>query len=120
MPDGMATVFSLFGLPFVLVGLGMMAAPFYLLRRARQTLHVITDRRLATVRVSRSLEIESFRGRDISLIQRYQKPDGSGTLKVTVGRTKDSEGDSVAKIHELVGVSNVKRAEELLLALKDH
>jgi hypothetical protein len=119
MPDGLAIVFSLIGLPFVLVGFGMMAAPFYMLRRARRTLHVITDRRLATVTIGNTLEVESFRGHDISLIHRLQNSDGSGTLKVTVGRMKDSDGDSVAKVHELVGVTDVRRAEDLLLALKD-
>lgn len=115
----MMGVMALFGVPFVLVGFGMLGAPFWQFRKARRTVHVITDRRLATVVVGPTMQVESFRPREIGTIARSERADGSGSLKVGVGRERDSEGDVVAKTHHLVGVPDVRRAETLLLGLKD-
>src|SRR3712207_4913094 len=37
--------FPLFGLPFVLVGLGMLSSPFWMYRRAKRTCYAVTDQR---------------------------------------------------------------------------
>jgi hypothetical protein len=42
-------LFSLFGVPFVLIGLGMLSTPFWMLRKARRTAYVITDQRALVV-----------------------------------------------------------------------
>src|SRR5262249_39881197 len=47
--QGWGLVLVLFGLPFVLIGLGMMALPFGALRSAHRTVHVLTNRRLLTI-----------------------------------------------------------------------
>ena len=39
------SLFPLFGLPFVLIGLGMFSSPFWAYRRALKTVYVITNRR---------------------------------------------------------------------------
>ena len=38
-------LFPLFGLPFVMVGVGMLSSPFWLRRRAKRTCYALTDRR---------------------------------------------------------------------------
>jgi len=45
--EGIAHVcFSLFGLPFVLIGLAMLSAPYWAARKAAATAYVITNRRV--------------------------------------------------------------------------
>src|SRR5437763_9868076 len=54
--------FPLFGIPFVLIGLGMLSTPFWVRRKARRTAYVITDRRAIVVEGGawRSVTIRSF------------------------------------------------------------
>ncbi|NLF32561.1 MAG: hypothetical protein GX591_16930, partial [Planctomycetes bacterium] len=43
--DGPGMCFTLFGLPFVLIGLGMFSAPYWVYRKAGRSAYAITDRR---------------------------------------------------------------------------
>jgi hypothetical protein len=38
-------LFPLFGVPFVLIGLGMLAAPYWMRRKAQNTVYALTDKR---------------------------------------------------------------------------
>src|SRR5262249_47548939 len=48
-PSAGVPVFALFGIPFVVVGLGMLLSPFWMLYRAGRTAYAITDRRALIV-----------------------------------------------------------------------
>lgn len=74
--------FPLFGLPFVLIGLGMLTSPLWLRRRARRTVYALTDRRALILggggwgsRAVRSFEPEKLRD-----LRRVQHRDGSGDV----------------------------------------
>ena len=43
--DAFFTCFPLFGVPLVLIGLGMLTAPFWMYRKARRTCYALTDQR---------------------------------------------------------------------------
>lgn len=118
-PDGMMPLFALFGLPFVLVGFAMLAGPFWLAIRARRTVYALSAQRLATIVVGRSLDVESVSVGDIGEMARRERQDRSGDLMLTVGWTRDSDGDRVARQHKLVGVPEVRRVEDILRALRD-
>src|SRR5262245_41899019 len=45
-PFGIASLFPLFGIPFLLIGLGMVSMPYWAWRSARRSAYVITDRRV--------------------------------------------------------------------------
>ncbi len=52
IPDfskGHFNFFPLFGVPFVLIGIGLMSAPLRAYRKAFKTIYVITDRRAITL-----------------------------------------------------------------------
>lgn len=113
-------VFPLFGVPFVLVGLGMMATPFLAWIWARRTVHVVGDRRFATMTVSRrKLKVKSYPIGNIVRTERSEKRDGTGTLKVITGMRRDSDGDKVEDTEVLYGIRDVAKVERLIAARAD-
>ncbi len=109
--------FALWGVPFVLVGFGMLLAPFWTLRKGAKTLYVLTAKRLAVLEGRRTITITSILPADISGFSRKEGPDGRGTLIVLQGYEKDSDGDRVAKKTELGVIADVRRVEELVRGL---
>ncbi|MXO89047.1 hypothetical protein [Alteraurantiacibacter aestuarii] len=106
--------FPLFGLPFILVGLGMLSAPFIPLFAARKTLFAITDERVIRLYLGRRLMTSSLEAGQIGEIERTEGPDGSGTLKITAGSYRDSDGDRMAREFGLGEVENVFKAQETI------
>jgi len=109
-------VFPLFGLPFVLIGLGLMALPFFAWLSARRTAHVISDKRLVTLRIGRKLKVKSYVLVAIARTERTEWRDGSGTLKVVAGYFRDSEDCTKEQIEMLYGIPEVRKVERLILA----
>lgn len=112
----MGIVFPLFGLPFVLIGLAMMAAPFLAWIWARRTVHVIGEKRIACLTVGRRLKVKTYPTASVMRTERTERRDGSGTLKVVTGLRRDSEGDKVEESETLYGIPEVAKVERLLLA----
>jgi hypothetical protein len=110
---------GLFGIPFILVGFGMLLAPFFAVLKGRRTLYVLTDRRIAIVEGSRNFSIESISPREIAGLSRKEGPDGRGTLILDLGWRKDSDGDQVAKKTELGVIDGVRRVEDMVRAFMD-
>lgn len=77
-----ANLFPLFGIPFVLVGLGMLATPFRLVRKARKIVYAVTDRRCLIIEAGRARRIRSYAGKDIGQVERTEYADGSGDLVI--------------------------------------
>lgn len=79
--DLFATIFPLFGVPFVLIGLFMLIAPFRAAWRARRMVHILTDRRLVSAVLGReSLKVTSVDPARILSTKRVQGADGAGNL----------------------------------------
>jgi hypothetical protein len=113
----MAGLFALFGLPFVLVGLGMMGAPFWMAHRARRSVWVVTAKRIAHLALTRhGTTVRTLLARNLLSIERIENPDGSGTLKLLFGDGRDSDGDKVERSETIEGVPDVRRVESLIRA----
>lgn len=115
----MGIVFPLFGVPFVVVGLGMMAMPFMAWRWARRTVHVIGDTRLVTITVGRTLKVKTYQTASITRLERTERRNGSGTLKVILGTHRDSDGDKTETIEVFYGIDEVAKVERLIGARLD-
>lgn len=76
----MGSIFPLFGLPFLGVGLWMLTAPLRAARRAGSTVYAITDQRLFILRGGRTRSVQSFGPGDISKIERNEHDDGTGDV----------------------------------------
>lgn len=115
IPAGFSIVFPLFGLPFVVIGLGMMAAPFLTIAKTRRTVHAVTDRRLLSIVDGRKLEVKSAFLDRIGPVERSSGRDGWGTLKVQTMSRTDSDGDRRTERLEWIGIPDVVRVERMIL-----
>lgn len=99
---------------FVLVGLGMLAAPFWAYAKARHTVYAITDRRILVVHYGRSSEAKSVTPDRILRWSRSERADGSGSLSLVIGFEKDSDGDTSEVSEVLFETPRVREAERLM------
>jgi hypothetical protein len=113
--------FPLFGVPFILIGLGMFTAPFWLRRAARQTVYVITDRRAILFEGSYGLlnqrKVQSFPPAELNGISRTQNADGSGNVILHESSYRDTDGDRRTRQVGFFAIEDVKRVEGLLREL---
>jgi hypothetical protein len=92
-PGLIGWAFPLFGLPFIAIGLCMLAGPFLPLFVRGRVLYVITDRRVLRLSFWRELAVKAVPADRIGLAERQEKPDGTGTLSLAVRVGRDSDGD---------------------------
>ncbi|MGL4637982.1 MAG: hypothetical protein ACRCWF_18530 [Beijerinckiaceae bacterium] len=122
-PEGPMTygmiAMGLFGIPFILVGFGMLLTPFWAMRKAGRTFYVLTNKRLSQLESGKYISITSIQPEEIVSTSRKEGPDGRGTLTVHMGFTRDSDGDRTARFTEIGVIHNVSKVEKLVLALKD-
>jgi len=105
---------------FVLLGLVMLAAPFWAQSCARRTVYAMTAKKLLTIemRANGANKVTSFAPQSVVRLERSERRDGSGTLKMVLGYTKDTDGDDVEKAEEWIGILDVRTAERLLESLR--
>ena len=101
-----------FGVPFLLLSLAMLAAPVWKMLLARRTVYVLTAKRLAVVESGLTTKVRSVFPADVVSIERTQRTDGSGNLKIVTGWKRDSEGQQLEKSETLIGVPQVRQVED--------
>lgn len=111
----------LFGLPFVLIGLGMLTAPYWAWRKALRTVYAITDGRaiIFSAGLWAAVRIRSFGPAALADLKRKQRADGSGDIIFHREYSIDNEGDRRQKEIGFVGVANVRDVETMLRALAE-
>ncbi len=115
LSDGFHAVFPLFGIPFVLVGLGMFTAPYWAYRSAKRTVYAITNRRALVISFGRSKRVQSYFEQDITDISRVERADGSGNLIFRTEETTDNKGNARLNQIGFFGISEVRQVEKILL-----
>ncbi|APE26906.1 hypothetical protein [Aurantiacibacter gangjinensis] len=111
--------FPLFGVPFILVGLGMLAAPFLPLYTARNTVFAVTDKRMIELRLGRRLTTKSADGKNATDLHRIESRDGSGTLMVRVGSHRGSDGDHQIDRFVIGDIESVMQAEDAVREMRE-
>ena len=104
--------FPLFGVPFILIGLAMLSAPFLPLFDRGKVIFAVTNQRVLKIRLGRKLDIKSVPGRRIGQIERNENRDGSGRLKIAVRVGTDNDGDRHTEDFELGEVEDVLGAHD--------
>lgn len=104
-------LFPLFGIPFVATGIGMLSVPFLPLFLSSKTLFAVTDQRVIKLTLKRQLQSETVPADRVGLIKRTENSDGSGSLRITTGVGRDSDGDKSIETFEIGEVSDVLQVE---------
>ncbi|MBE9031994.1 hypothetical protein IQ266_19845 [filamentous cyanobacterium LEGE 11480] len=109
-------LFALFGVPFVLVGLGMLASPLWSWLSMRQTVYLITDRRAILIQAGgATTTFRSYEPHQLQHIYRKVFDDDTGNIIIAQEKWRDSNGD---KRTENIGFMNIRNAREAEMRLK--
>ncbi len=104
----------LFAGAFLVIGFGLLGAPFWVWWKSRRTVFVLTDKRLLRIFHGHSREVVSFDPATFVSLHRRGGDRGPGTLTIVTGYAKDSDGDTVTSSELIVGIQNVAQAERLI------
>lgn len=113
-----AYAFPAFGLPFIAVGLLMMAGPFVRYFTANNTLFAVTDRRLVEITLGRRITVKSTEGDRLGDITRSEGRDGSGKLTIEVPPKGGSGRKRSERILQLGEVMEIREAEQRIRELQ--
>lgn len=110
--------FPAFGLPFVLIGFGMLSAPYFQRRTLERTAYVVTNRRVLVIdhdyRDRRS--VRSYGASDLTPITKTVFEDETADLMFAVS-TSGTGSDATTKDIGFHGVRDVRGAEQAIRAL---
>lgn len=109
--------FPLFGVPFVLIGIGMLSSPLWVYYQSYKSAYVITDRRAITIEGGRSYTIRSYPPDKLQNIYRRERKNGIGDIIISFDSWNDSEGDTRKKDLGFMNIREPKRVEKLLKKL---
>jgi len=106
--------FPLWGVPFILVGLGMLSAPYWSWRRARQTCYALTDRRAFILEPGwmGSVRTSSYEPSALGTMSRSERADGSGDLVFDEVVAANSNRGARLQRRGFLGVGNVREVED--------
>lgn len=108
------SLFPLWGLPFLLIGLGGLSSPFWLRHKARSIVYALTNQRAISIEGTRSIEVRSFLTIDLAAVARTQHQDGSGNLILSLESVTDNKGSSRTTRHGFFAIENVRHVEGLV------
>jgi hypothetical protein len=111
--------FPLFGLPFVLVGLGMLCSPFMVYRKSFRTVYILTNKRAITIDGGWSTTIRSYSPSQLQWVYRKERSNGSGDVIMARRAWRDSDGDRQTEDVGFIGIRNPKEVEQLVKKLAE-
>lgn len=111
-------IFPLFGLPFLLIGMGIILAPFWAFLKARSTVYAVTDRRVMVITGSKNRSVKSLTSADILSVEHRERPDGSGDITLVTNQLMRMGNNMPSQMKvALCGVPNVKQVAGQVMAL---
>jgi hypothetical protein len=111
----LSIVFPLFGVSFILVGLGMLATPFWIRRKALRTVYAITDRRAISIEGGWSTTVCTYAPESLRNIYRKDRRDGSGD--VILAREPRFHSHDIVE-QGFLQVRDVREVERMLAATR--
>jgi len=105
---------SLFGVPFILIGIWMMSSPLWVYYKTLQSVYVITDKRAITVEGGRSLSIRSYPPEMLQSVYRRERKNGTGDVIFAFQSWKDSDGDTQRKDLGFINIREPRKVEKML------
>lgn len=109
--------FTSFGIPFVLIGLGMLSSPIWTYRKSLNTIYIITDRRAITFDGGYAVTIRSYEPKRLQNVFRKERKDGSGDVIISHKEWQDSDGDKHREELGFIRIKDPKKIESMLKKL---
>ena len=106
----------LFEVPFFAIGIVMLCSPLYAYLLAAKTAYAITNQRILIVESLLSRKVRSYTPSQINVLERSERPDGTGDVTFARSYYRDSEGSRQKSDAEFVGIPNVREVENLIRA----
>jgi hypothetical protein len=103
------------GLPFIAVGIGMLASPVWLRSMARKTIYAVTDRRAIVWQPGwfGRVAVQSFTAAGLGQMSRVERADGSGDLVFQVHTTGYGDNTRTER-RGFLAIDHVKEVEDLV------
>lgn len=114
--NGGVSFFSLFGVPFVIVGVGLLFSPLWKMRVAKRTVYAVTNKRAIVFEGGWGTSVRSFGPDQLQNMNRKQRSDGSGDIVFKKEMHGTRRHDAPAKEIGFLGIDDVKHAEEKIRA----
>jgi hypothetical protein len=112
---GFEVLFPLFGVPFVLIGFGLMFSPLWKYLKAKQTIYVITDKRcLIIVNNPRAKRVEVILPQEMGNFEIKERVDRTGDLIFARENYVNQNGQSNVKQNGFWGIPEVRDVEQIL------
>ena len=117
---GLFACFPLFGLPFLVIGVGMLSSPYWIWRQAKMTCYALTDRRAILWQAGKfgGVEVRSYGQAALGKVVRTEYSDGCGDLVfeeiVSIGTDGDGHRSTSTTRHGFMAIRNVRDVEDLL------
>jgi hypothetical protein len=109
--------FPLFGIPFVLIGFGMLSSPLWAYRKALKTVYAITNRRAIAIEGGWTTTVRSFRPDQLKTVYRKERRNGIGDVILGQRVWTDSDNDRRSVDVGFMNVRDAKRVERLVQEL---
>ena len=111
------SVFPLFGLPFLLIGVGIVLAPLWAYLKGRNGVYAVTNRRVMIITGTTSRAVKSLMPNDIAEVAHRERPDGSGDVLIRTNATTRTNNMTSQITVGLYGVPSVKEVAALVMNL---
>ena len=113
-------LFPLFGLPFILVGFGLLLSPLWAYLKAQRTMYAVTDRRAITWEENTfggKRTVRSFGPNEIALMERRENANGVGDLVFSRERNysyQNGRNRNTVRENGFFAIPDVRTVERIL------
>lgn len=114
---GVFSFFPLFGLPFLLIGLGIVFAPLLAYFKGLKTVYAVTDKRVLVITDGRTRTVRSCTPADIISVDHRERAGGTGDVIIRTNSIMQARNSLSQMTIGLLGVSNVREVARLVLNL---
>lgn len=112
-------IFPMFGLPFIVVGLGMVLSPIWATFQGRRTLYALSDQRALMSVGGLKRSIKSWPLDEIAEVSRTETSGGKGNVVFAKTWVRGSKGGGHWEEHGFFGIVDPQRVEHAILQARD-
>ena len=129
MASRASILFALFGIPFVVIGFGMLSSPIWLRISAKNTVYVITNKRAFSISVPvtsfgniLSATTRNYPPSELNKIYRKERADGTGDVVMRIqasNRYINNRRNQTTEEIGFMGIRNPQEVEKMLRQLAE-